>query len=338
MVPKRTMLSQYLLVVCTLFGLHAAKGEGRCRTQMAAAFVSNNIAQTCLCKRRESRLRVNRFNLQTNPRKDLTTQYVLRRKKSQRSALDDEVLVEDSDDTNGDNRASRGIIRKRVKSIAKNLVSKPLALAATVPMPQAIGAILRDASFAAVEQVEDVILKNSEDNKKQALEESKEMVTSLIDEAFEPMEASLEEMEASLVSARKALEVAKSQSYQAIEAIQIAAIAQAEGAATAVAQAEKVAELQVMAEMYSSAVPDVDVSKLSFDDVDYESSEMAPPFLDPDSCLVPGEPVVRVEKAPENSRRIFAGIDILASVDDVWNVRAPSWFRVYHFLLWIAIY
>ena len=114
--------------------------------------------------------------------------------------------------------------------------------------------------------------------------------------------------------------------------------AQAEGAATAVAQAEKVAELQVMAEMYSSAVPDVDVSKLSFDDVDYESSEMAPPFLDPDSCLVPGEPVVRVEKAPENSRRIFAGIDILASVDDVWNVRAPSWFRVYHFLLWIAIY
>ena len=247
-------------------------------------------------------------------------------------------MVEDSDDTNGDNRASRGIIRKRVKSIAKNLVSKPLALAATVPMPQAIGAILKDASFAAVEQVEDVILKNSEDNKKQALEESKEMVTSLIDEAFEPMEASLEEMEASLVSARKALEVAKSQSYQAIEAIQIAAIAQAEGAATAVAQAEKVAELQVMAEMYSSVVPDVDVSKLSFDDVDYESSEMAPPFLDPDSCLVPGEPVVRVEKAPENSRRIFAGIDILASVDDVWNVRAPSWFRVYHFLLWIAIY
>jgi hypothetical protein len=30
--------------------------------------------------------------------------------------------------------------------------------------------------------------------------------------------------------------------------------------------------------------------------------------------------VVRVEKAPENSRRIFAGIDILASVDTVWNV------------------
>jgi hypothetical protein len=35
---------------------------------------------------------------------------------------------------------------------------------------------------------------------------------------------------------------------------------------------------------------------------------------------VPGDPVVRVERAPENSRRIFAGIDIMASVDDVWKL------------------
>jgi hypothetical protein len=37
-------------------------------------------------------------------------------------------------------------------------------------------------------------------------------------------------------------------------------------------------------------------------------------------CLIPGEPTIRVEKAPENSIRIFAGIDIMASVDDVWNL------------------
>jgi hypothetical protein len=49
-------------------------------------------------------------------------------------------------------------------------------------------------------------------------------------------------------------------------------------------------------------------------------SDMSPPFIGEDQCLVPGEAVVRVEKAVENSRRIFAGIDILASVDDVWNV------------------
>jgi len=46
---------------------------------------------------------------------------------------------------------------------------------------------------------------------------------------------------------------------------------------------------------------------------------MSPPFIGEDECLVPGEPVVRVEKAPQKSRRIFAGIDIPdASVDDVW--------------------
>jgi hypothetical protein len=59
-------------------------------------------------------------------------------------------------------------------------------------------------------------------------------------------------------------------------------------------------------------------SSLSLHDVDF--SDMAPPFLDETQCLVPGEPVVRVEKAPENSRRIFAGVDIMASVDDVWKV------------------
>jgi len=65
-----------------------------------------------------------------------------------------------------------------------------------------------------------------------------------------------------------------------------------------------------------------DLSALTFADIDYDSSEMAPPFLDPQSCLVADAgPIVRVEKAPDNSRRIFAGIDILgASADDVWDV------------------
>ncbi len=54
---------------------------------------------------------------------------------------------------------------------------------------------------------------------------------------------------------------------------------------------------------------------------------MAPPFIGEDQCLVPGEAVVRVEKAMENSRRIFAGIDILASVDDVWEVSFEIMFK-----------
>jgi len=61
-----------------------------------------------------------------------------------------------------------------------------------------------------------------------------------------------------------------------------------------------------------------DITNLSYEDVDYTLSDMAPPFINEDECLVPGEPVVRVEKAPQNSRRIFAGIDIPVAVDDVW--------------------
>jgi hypothetical protein len=67
-------------------------------------------------------------------------------------------------------------------------------------------------------------------------------------------------------------------------------------------------------------IDEIDISSLSYEDVDYHLSEMAPPFINEDQCLIPGEAVVRVEKAAENSRRIFAGIDIMASVDDVWNL------------------
>ena len=63
-----------------------------------------------------------------------------------------------------------------------------------------------------------------------------------------------------------------------------------------------------------------DLSALKYRDIDYTSTEMTPPFIGEDECLVPGEPVVRVEKAPQNSRRIFAGIDIPVSVEDVWGV------------------
>ena len=65
----------------------------------------------------------------------------------------------------------------------------------------------------------------------------------------------------------------------------------------------------------------IDLSTLKYQDIDYTLTEMTPRFIGEDECLVPGEPVVRVEKAPQNSRRIFAGIDIPVSVEDVWEVR-----------------
>jgi hypothetical protein len=228
------------------------------------------------------------------------------------------------------------------RTMTKKLLLKPLSLASTVPMPSAIAAVLREASLAAVEQVmEHESQNNTDDNNVKKRRKPKAPYTDqeqndddfedeegsiaatniedIIEQAFQPMERSLQDMELSLQQARISLQNAKQESYEAMQALQMAAMAQAEAAASTVAKVEQ----QVMAEWYNNkniTTTIDDISSLSFDDVDYESSEMTPPFLDFDSCLVPGEPVVRLERAPENSRRIFAGIDIMASVDDVWKV------------------
>ena len=52
---------------------------------------------------------------------------------------------------------------------------------------------------------------------------------------------------------------------------------------------------------------------LSGDDDDDE----APAVLSDEVCLVPGKPIVRVEKAPGNARRIFTGIDIVVEAPEV---------------------
>ena len=214
-------------------------------------------------------------------------------------------------------------IRKRVASLARTMVIKPLSYAA--PMPQAIGAVLKDATLGAIDMAVDEVMSRARTSaSKRALsmsqleqiaDESTVDVMALVDEAFAPLEQSLQEMDVALTKARSSLKDAKAQATYAMGAIQAAAIAQAEGAVTAVAAAEE----KVIADIFADA-NNLDVSSLGFDDVDYESSEMAPPFLNEDLCLVPGEPVIRVEKAPENSRRIFAGIDIMASVEDVWKI------------------
>ena len=45
------------------------------------------------------------------------------------------------------------------------------------------------------------------------------------------------------------------------------------------------------------------------------------PVLTDDICLFPGsEPIVRVEEAPSNARRIFTGVDIMADMESIWDV------------------
>eukprot|EP00584_Thalassiosira_punctigera_P022233 CAMPEP_0172556870 /NCGR_PEP_ID=MMETSP1067-20121228/69662_1 /TAXON_ID=265564 ORGANISM="Thalassiosira punctigera, Strain Tpunct2005C2" /NCGR_SAMPLE_ID=MMETSP1067 /ASSEMBLY_ACC=CAM_ASM_000444 /LENGTH=333 /DNA_ID=CAMNT_0013345789 /DNA_START=36 /DNA_END=1034 /DNA_ORIENTATION=+ len=57
-----------------------------------------------------------------------------------------------------------------------------------------------------------------------------------------------------------------------------------------------------------------------YEDVDYAATAMGAPSISGECRIVLGEPFVIMEKAPQNSRRIFAGIDIPASVEMVWNV------------------
>jgi hypothetical protein len=57
------------------------------------------------------------------------------------------------------------------------------------------------------------------------------------------------------------------------------------------------------------------------EDISVESTKSSPQFLTDDICLLPGsDPLVRIESAPGNARRIYTGVDIIASLDDVWSV------------------
>jgi hypothetical protein len=215
--------------------------------------------------------------------------------------------------SNGNVQAEDRRRRKRFKSnlskFAKNIVSRPIA--SSVAMPGAIATILKDATVGAVDMAVEEVISRARPLQDDAME-----ISDLVNDAFAPMEASLQEMEEALTKARGSLQVAKAQATEAIEAVEAAALAQAEGAAKAVAAVEEEATKKVMADIFDA----VDISSLTYDDVGYHMSEMAPPFIAEDSCLVPGEAVARVEKAPENSRRIYAGIDIPVSVDVLWKL------------------
>mmetsp|Transcript_5531 Transcript_5531/g.9142 ORF Transcript_5531/g.9142 Transcript_5531/m.9142 type:complete len:568 (+) Transcript_5531:2-1705(+) len=245
------------------------------------------------------------------------------------SSSEDAAAIEAEDDA-----TRRMRVRNKIAQVAKNIVVRPIVSAA--PMPRAIATILRDATLGAVDIAVDRVIDRASSSPSSSASSSSSLdfndsldpmdVKDLIDDAFAPMEASLQDMEAALTKARVSLVEAKNQATEAIEAVEAAALAQAEGAATAVAKAEEVAAQLVIADIFNDGTAaltedgEVDISSLTYDDVGYHLSEMAPPFIDEASCLVPGEAVVRVEKAPDNSRRIFAGIDIPVGVEAVWQV------------------
>ena len=228
--------------------------------------------------------------------------------------------------------------RQSVKKLAKRIVSTKRRV---LPDPAAIGAVIKDASFAAVEEVEkeasSYLLQQQQNRRMSSIsnntkggdsENTSMMLQSMVEEAFRPMDESLQDMEDALMKAKTSCRKAKLQSYQAMEevlqlaAASVAAIEQEQQQEQQQQRKEDKEEEQSLASDDTIEVINYqDLDDLTYEDIDYESSEMVPPYIDSNSCLMPdAEPVVRVEKAPDNSRRIFAGIDISASADDVWNV------------------
>jgi len=186
----------------------------------------------------------------------------------------------------------------------------------------------------------------------------------MAESAIEETEAALKKSKLALSECRgdvaKAIAIAEMSAYQANVASQKATVLAATAAITASGMAQEKAEIAetktaiaetTPAEVESSGAETAqdtvieeeaieaieeeikksldDVSSLRYEDVDYHMSEMQPPFIGEDQCLVPGEAVVRVEKATDNSRRILAGIDIMASVDDVWKVSLKTIMHCY---------
>jgi hypothetical protein len=242
----------------------------------------------------------------------------------------------------------RNLVWDLAQSVKLNNSIQKTKAATSLFMPQAVAAVIRDATRTAVEMAfED---DTSSQQRQQRPNEpmlynsllNAKRVDSLLDEAFLPMEKSLQEMDDSLRKARMSLQKAKQEAKVAMQQIQTTAIDQATAGTVAVVvdkeiqkvkrrwlqKRDSVGDSTSGSSSSSNSSKDIDNQFSStvsfynstFNDIDYSESEMAPPFLGEDQCLVPGEPVVRVEKAPENSRRIFAGIDIAAPVDTVWNV------------------
>jgi len=202
-------------------------------------------------------------------------------------------------------------VRDKTLKFAKSIVVKPISAA---PMPRAIALVLKDAAEGAVDNVNHssdkpavvVAEKEEGDTAFRSARERAETAFEVADEALKQAEMAFEAVR----RARSALEEAKAEATAAMSDAEARSVAGAEAMASAAALISSVVEPSAL----------TDISDLSIEDIDFTMTEMAPPFINEDMCLVPGEPLVRVEKAPDNSRRIFAGVDILASVDTLWAV------------------
>jgi len=268
--------------------------------------------------------------------------------------FDDEVY---SKDVSQVNEGRSFMIYKRFQNIKEKArsVVKPVKEAVKLslhPRPDAIAGILFDAAETSVEEVGKVIKNRSVVNQEsfltkieeamspaeqidaveatalQMIAEAKAVTETAIIAAENNAKASIAKLKAASVSTILSIEVTANESIAAIadDALKagIDISASSTSAALSIGQESSLASTNTGSQAKPRSIErvftDKEIETLSLQDVDFTLTEMAPPFIDEDQCLVPGEAIVRVEKAPDNARRIFAGIDINASVDDVWKV------------------
>ena len=126
-------------------------------------------------------------------------------------------------------------------------------------------------------------------------------------DAFDAAESEIGDSKALLDEARRGLSTAKMEAASALSAAESAALEALTVARKATTVATAMAnEEGVSAPTAASQLTEDDAMVLGYDDVDYHLSEMAPPFIDEDQCLVPGEALVRVEKAPGESDHSYS--------------------------------
>lgn len=193
-------------------------------------------------------------------------------------------------------------VRDKTLTFAKSMVLKPITQVAS---PRAIALVLKDTAEGLVDNVSKKPMEMDEDEDVSTFGSAMDRAEAAFEKADNALKK-LEDLLEAVTEARLELQIAKEEVRAAISDAETTS----EAMASAAAVISSVVEPSVL----------TDISDLSISDIDFSLTEMAPPFINEDQCLVPGEPLVRVEKAPDNSRRIFAGVDILASVNDLWTV------------------
>lgn len=139
-------------------------------------------------------------------------------------------------------------------------------------------------------------------------------------DAFDAAESEIGDSKALLDEARRGLSTAKMEAASALSAAESAALEALTVARKATIVATAMAnEEGVSAPAVASQLIEDDARVLGYDDVDYHLSEMAPPFIDEDQCLVPGEALVRVEKAPGEWDRSYSSYVVVRF--DLWATR-----------------